>query len=67
MTKKLIFVDRRRGHDRRLDEDPCKTMPIDLFHRKRRKSSERRDTSRSLVEDYYAFIDPNNDSNDTPF
>jgi len=53
---KLIFVDRRKGNDRRLDADPCSNMPIDLYHRKRRKSAERRDTSRSLSDDYYAYM-----------
>ncbi|ACR11207.1 conserved hypothetical protein [Teredinibacter turnerae T7901] len=31
-------------------------MPLDLYHRKRRKSTERRDTSRSLSDDYYAYM-----------
>ena len=53
--QQLIFVDRRNGKDRRFDVDPCKDMKIDLHHRKRRKSAERRDTSKNLVDDYYAF------------
>ncbi len=52
----VIFVNRRKGSDRRLDADPCKELPMDLFHRKRRRSKERRDTSRNLTDDYYAFM-----------
>ncbi len=54
--KKIIFVNRRKGDDRRQDEDPCCNMSMDLFHRKRRKSTERRDTSRTLSDDYYAYM-----------
>lgn len=52
---KKIFINRRRGEDRREDLDPCKDLDIDLYHRKRRKKSERRQ-DRSLGEDYYAFV-----------
>lgn len=64
MTK--IFVDRRRN-DRRLEQDRCKELPVDLFHRKRRKSSERRAGGRDLTDDYFAYVEnvaQNND--DTP-
>lgn len=54
MTKKKIFIDRRK-RDRRTDPDPCTKMPLDLYHRKRRKSMERRKPGRTLVDDYYAF------------
>lgn len=57
VNTKVVFVDRRQGQDRRLDEDPCKAMPMDLFNRKRRKSKDRRDTDRSLSDDYYAFME----------
>lgn len=54
---KFVFVDRRKGRDRRLDEDPCSTMPLDLYHRKRRKSdNDRRDPSKTLSDDYYAYM-----------
>lgn len=53
---RIIFVDRRKGHDRRLDADPCSHLPLDLYHRKRRKTGERRDTSRTLSDDYYAYM-----------
>ncbi|ABD80572.1 hypothetical protein Sde_1310 [Saccharophagus degradans 2-40] len=56
-SNKFIFVDRRKGDDRRLDADPCSSMPLDLYHRKRRKSREdRRDGSRTLSDDYYAYM-----------
>ncbi len=29
---------------------------MDLYHRKRRKSKERRDTGKSLTDDYYAYM-----------
>ncbi len=54
-----IFVDRRRGLDRRLEQDRCKDLPLDLFHRKRRKSADRRATGRSISEDYFAFMEGN--------
>ncbi|MGH1373919.1 MAG: hypothetical protein ACRBBW_17905 [Cellvibrionaceae bacterium] len=56
MNTATIFVNRRKGNDRRFDVDPCQAMPIDLFHRKRRKSADRR-SERTLVEDYYAFFE----------
>ena len=31
-------------------------MDLDLFHRKRRKSKDRRDPSRTLSDDYYAYM-----------
>lgn len=55
MTPNIIFVNRRKGADRRLDADPCRELEVDLFHRKRRKSRDRR-ADRSLIEDYYAFV-----------
>lgn len=57
MKKPLIFVDRRNGNDRRLDLDPCSNLPVDLYHRKRRKSKDRRESCRSLSEDYYAYME----------
>ncbi|NHN37417.1 hypothetical protein G8764_08955 [Pseudomaricurvus alcaniphilus] len=55
MDKGKTFVNRRKGTDRRYDSDPCRDIPLDLYHRKRRKRTERR-AERTLVEDYYAFI-----------
>lgn len=52
----VFFVDRRKGQDRRQDADPCRDLPVDLYHRKRRKSTERRDTSKTLMDDYYAYM-----------
>ena len=56
MHHPIFFIDRRKGNDRREDQDPCKNMDLDLFHRKRRKSKDRRDQSRSLSDDYYAYM-----------
>ncbi|MFT4610270.1 MAG: hypothetical protein ACI8VY_001299 [Cellvibrionaceae bacterium] len=61
-----IFINRRKGDERREDDDPCKDLDVDLYHRKRRKKIERRE-DRSLSEDYYAFAphaDANDDKND---
>jgi len=56
MDTSIIFVNRRKGNDRREDMDPCRDIPMDLYHRKRRKSKERRDVSKSLTDDYYAYM-----------
>lgn len=56
MTQNVVFVNRRKGRDRRLDLDPCKDLPLDLYHRMRRKAGERRSTRKSLSEDYYAYV-----------
>ncbi|MEO0442481.1 MAG: hypothetical protein AAFZ92_01900 [Pseudomonadota bacterium] len=50
-----IFINRRRGNDRREDLDPCEGLDVDIYHRKRRKKAERRQ-GRTLDEDYYAFM-----------
>jgi len=55
MNSDALFVNRRKGGDRRLDTDPCRDLPLDLYHRKRRKSKERRASRRSLSEDYFAY------------
>jgi hypothetical protein len=57
MDHKLVFINRRRGQDRREEEDPCKDMPLDLFNDKRRVSKDRRGADKSLSDDYYAFIE----------
>ena len=57
MSQYKIFINRREGIDRRYDRDPCKNLPIDLYHRKRRKATERRHGDRDLAEDYVAFLD----------
>ncbi len=56
MSEHKFFINRRKGVDRRLDRDPCKNLPMDLYHRKRRKSTERRSQDRSLADDYLAFL-----------
>lgn len=55
MTGNFIFIDRRKGRDRRLDADPCRRLPLDLYHRMRRKNGDRRAPQRSLSDDYYAY------------
>lgn len=52
---KKIFINRRKGRERREDIDPCEGLDLDLYHRKRRKKAERRE-ERTLDEDYYAFL-----------
>jgi hypothetical protein len=52
MSEHKFFFNRRTGRDRRLDRDPCKDIPLDLYHRKRRKSTERRSSARSIDQDY---------------
>ena len=59
MKKPVIFIDRRTGIDRRFESDPCKGLNVDLYHRKRRKSAERRDTTKTLIDDYNAFVQAN--------
>lgn len=70
MNKKIFVNRRRKGRERREDADPCKEMPIDIYHRKRRKAPERR-KDRTLDEDYYAFLSSkqnlSDDSNDSHF
>lgn len=56
MSDQRFFFDRRKGADRRLDRDPCKYLPLDLYHRKRRKSKERRTADRTLQQDVEAFL-----------
>ena len=56
MDTTVIFVNRRKGMDRREDSDPCRDIPMDLYHRKRRKSKERRDGAKSLTDDYYSYM-----------
>ncbi len=54
MNEHHFFINRRKGHDRRLDRDPCKNLPMDLYHRKRRKSTERR-ANLGIEADYMAY------------
>lgn len=60
-----IFIDRRKGKDRREDIDPCEGLDVDIYHRKRRTKPDRRAEERSLEEDYDAFMghqdDPQNE------
>lgn len=70
MSKEVFVNRRRKGKERRETDDPCKNMSIDIYHRKRRKASDRRQP-RTLDEDYYAFLasvshEPD-DSSDYPY
>jgi hypothetical protein len=56
MSKDTIFINRRQNL-RRTEPDPCTDLSMDLYHRKRRKSTERRDKGRTLVDDYYAYVE----------
>jgi len=56
MSDEMIFINRRHS-SRRTEPDPCNKMALDLYHRKRRKSSERRDSSKTLTDDYYAYTE----------
>lgn len=56
MTEKKVFINRRKSKKRRTDPDPCAALPLDLYHRKRRKSVDRRASNRTLAEDYVAFL-----------
>lgn len=57
MSKKppVIFVERRSGQDRRNEPDRCAGQPYDLYHRKRRRTIDRRAPNRNLAEDISAF------------
>lgn len=62
LNKTYFFIDRRRNQERRGEQDSCRQLPMDLYRRKRRHSTERRQPHRTLEQDYYAFIgepDPN--------
>ena len=51
-----IFIDRRKGKDRREEIDLCEGLDVDIYHRKRRIKPDRRAEDRSLEEDYDAFM-----------
>lgn len=72
MNRKIFINRRRKGSERRTTDDPCKDMDIDIYHRKRRKSTDRRQGERTLDEDYYAYLastksESNDDMGDAPF
>jgi len=57
MDRNIVFVDRRSRQERRSDTDPCKDIAVDLYHRMRRKSVDRRSPAKSLVQDYFDFVE----------
>lgn len=52
---KARFIERRSGRNRRQEPDPCAELPVDLYHRKRRKQAERRTPGRSLEQHQAAY------------
>ena len=52
-----VFINRRKGSDRRLEQDRCRDMSVDLYHRKRRKTVDRRTANRTLVDDFNAYYE----------
>lgn len=54
MAQRLVFVNRRRGTDRRFEDDPRQNKGSGRSIR--RKAVERRDLSRSLTDDYYVYM-----------
>ena len=50
------FINRRRQSDRRQGQDRRKAPRLDLSHRRRRTSPERRDVSKTLLEDFQAHL-----------
>lgn len=62
MSSHLVFVDRRKGRDRRLEPQPQQQMhasdasPQTRSANKRHNFIERRDTSRNITDDYYAYM-----------
>lgn len=49
-----MFIDRRSKRDRRKPLDRREAPRLDLSYRRRRKGEDRRKSSRSLLEDFYA-------------
>ena len=54
--KPALFVERRKGN-RRLEQDRCANLDLDLYHRKRRTCKDRRTAQRSKIEDIAAFYE----------
>ena len=54
MNNKLFFNRRRTKSDRRNGTDPRQNPRLDLSHRRRRKSDDRRSINRDIREDFYA-------------
>ncbi|MDN3639661.1 hypothetical protein QWY82_12725 [Simiduia curdlanivorans] len=51
-----LFVERRKGN-RRVEQDRCANLDLDLYHRKRRTQRDRRTAQRSKIEDITAFYE----------
>ncbi|MGH1469832.1 MAG: hypothetical protein ACRBCS_01460 [Cellvibrionaceae bacterium] len=48
------FFINRRASNRRSELDPCNELPVDLYNRKRRKSTDRRNRNKTLADDFYS-------------
>lgn len=53
MSQRFLF-DRRNGADRRQGQDKRQNPRLDLPHKRRRKSADRRRQDRSMSDDFYA-------------
>ncbi|MFL0810648.1 MAG: hypothetical protein K6L76_09555 [Agarilytica sp.] len=54
---KFVFVNRRRGSDRKFESVVANDSPITLEAvPQKNELEERRDLSRNLVDDYYAYM-----------
>jgi hypothetical protein len=60
MTQR-VFINRRKGSERRSESEKRKNPRLDLSHRRRRTRLERRSTERTLTEDFMAFQEPGQD------
>ena len=58
MSRKF-FIDRRNSSDRRSGEDQRYNPRLDLPHKRRRTSQERRRQAASRLEDFYALSEIN--------
>ena len=57
MAHRLVFVNRRRGVDRRFFSVAEGESTAELHRHQRRNSDERRDQTRTLSDDYYAYME----------
>ena len=53
MSHRFLF-DRRSGNDRRTGEDQRQNPRLDLPHKRRRKTADRRKQDRTMTDDFYA-------------
>ena len=56
-----VFINRRKGSERRSVSEQRKNPRLDLSHRRRRTKPDRRSTERTLTEDFMAYQQPDRD------